>query len=243
VPSFHLNWNYPSWSISSEWFAYLCFPLFCVAILRRITTRVRAYAFLALCVGMTVGLYVLGNEVPFHGLLQVVPTFLAGMAIFACQPQITQSQRYHAPLTTHHLPDFLIVLLAAIPLLTSGPIMVALLLAGFVVLVYRLAIQHSECSQFWTNRYAVYLGEISYSLYMAHTLTQKVCYKLLPADQFSGATFIIRSGVLLVYATGISIFVLGTYYLVEKPSRRALRRLFRNGDETHQRPPVSSLAA
>jgi peptidoglycan/LPS O-acetylase OafA/YrhL len=22
------GWNHPSWSISAEWFAYLCFPLF-----------------------------------------------------------------------------------------------------------------------------------------------------------------------------------------------------------------------
>src|SRR5262249_8096010 len=29
VPDFHLNWNYPSWSISSEWFAYLFFPAVC----------------------------------------------------------------------------------------------------------------------------------------------------------------------------------------------------------------------
>ena len=26
VPEFHLTWNYPSWSISAEWFAYLLFP-------------------------------------------------------------------------------------------------------------------------------------------------------------------------------------------------------------------------
>ena len=42
VPNFHLNWNYPSWSISSEWVAYLCFPFFCTVILRRITTRFQA---------------------------------------------------------------------------------------------------------------------------------------------------------------------------------------------------------
>jgi peptidoglycan/LPS O-acetylase OafA/YrhL len=253
VPSFQLSWNYPSWSISSEWFAYLCFPLFCVAILRRITTRLRAYAFLALCGGTTVGLYVLGNEVPFRGLLQVIPTFLAGMAIFASQVDVSRSPqeanrsnprtRNVNSLPTHYFPDFLLMVLAAIPLLTYGPLMGALLLTGFVVLVYRLAIQQNECSLLWTNRFAVYLGEISYSLYMAHTLTQKVCYKLLPADQFIGAALAVSSGVLLVYATGIAVFVLGTYYLVERPSRRALRRLFKQGDETHRHLPVSSLAA
>ena len=27
LPSFTLSWNFPSWSISAEWFAYLLFPL------------------------------------------------------------------------------------------------------------------------------------------------------------------------------------------------------------------------
>ena len=243
VPNFQLSWNYPSWSISSEWFAYLCFPLFCPIMLGRITTRVRAYAFLALCGGTIIGLYVLGNEVPFHGLIQVIPTFLAGMAIFASQVYISRPPYNanrsiprtrnvnslptpHWLLTLVYSPDSFLLLLAAIPLLFSGPVMVALLLPGYMVLVYWLASQRNECSRFWTNRCAVYLGEISYSLYMAHTLAQKVCYKLLPAGQFSAATLAVRSGVLLVYVMGIAVFVLGTYYLIEKPSRRGLRRLF-----------------
>ena len=34
VPHFELNWNYPSWSVSSEWFAYLFFPLACLTFVR-----------------------------------------------------------------------------------------------------------------------------------------------------------------------------------------------------------------
>lgn len=249
VPGYQLNWNYPSWSISSEWFAYLCFPLICVTILRRVTTRFRAYAFLALCVSAMVGLYVFGNEMPFRPLIQVIPTFLAGTAIFASQVYGSRPPRdanrsilrkrnvnsLTSPgrlLTLVYRPDFLLLLLAGVLLLTHGPLMVTLLLTGFVVLVYQLARQPNDCSILWTNRFAVYLGEISYSLYMAHALAQKVCYKLLPTAQFLGATLGIRLGVLGAYVAIIAAMILGTYYLVERPSRRSLRRLFNRRGES-----------
>ncbi len=225
VPNFQLNWNYPSWSISSEWLAYLCFPLFCSTILGRITTRFRAYLLLALCWTATIALYVFGSE---------IPTFLAGTAIFACQSACRSRPRYHSPFTTRLLPDLLLLVLGMVPLFLEGPTMAAFLLTGFVVLVYRLVGQGNDCSWLWTNRFAIYLGEISYSLYMAHTLAQKVCYKLLPSDQFSGATLILRLGVLGAYVTCIAIAVLGTYYLVERPSRRGLRRLFMGREESER---------
>jgi peptidoglycan/LPS O-acetylase OafA/YrhL len=234
VPNFQLNWNYPSWSISSEWFAYLCFPLCCAAILRRITTRFRAYFFLVVCWAATVALYVFGSEIRFRAFIQVVPTFLAGTAIFACQTACPSRPRYHSPFTTHLLPDLLLLVLGMVPLFLEGPTMVAFLLTGFVVLVYWLATLGNNCSWLWTNRLAIYLGEISYSLYMAHTLAQKVCYKLLPSDQFSGATLILRLGILGAYITCIAIAVLGTYYLVERPSRRGLRGLFMGREESER---------
>jgi peptidoglycan/LPS O-acetylase OafA/YrhL len=239
TPDFQLNWNYPSWSISSEWFAYLCFPLCCTAILRLITTRFRAYLFLVVCWTATVALYVFGSEIPFRALIQVIPTFLAGTAIFACQ-SVCRSSRYHSPLATHLLPDLLLLVLGMVPIFLEGPTMVAFLLTGFVVLVYWLARRGNDCSWLWTNRFAIYLGEISYSLYMAHTLAQKVCYKLLPSDQFSGATLILRLGILGAYVTCIAIAVLGTYYLVERPSRRGLRELFNSKRESETQHQVAA---
>jgi peptidoglycan/LPS O-acetylase OafA/YrhL len=221
VPVFQLNWNYPSWSISSEWFAYLFFPLFCATFLRKINTRPRAYFFLAATWGATVGLYVVGNGLPFRQLLCVIPTFLAGTAIFACLSHIP-----HQPLALlRFLPDILLLFLAIVPLLVGGPLIVVLLLTGFLALIYLLVYQEDNCSRLWTNRLAVYLGEVSYSLYMAHTLGQKVCYKLLPSERFAASGSITRLAIIFIYIIFIATFSLGTYYLVEKPSRWRLRQL------------------
>ena len=82
VPDFHLNWNYPSWSISSEWFAYLFFPVV-VAVSTRlgmaIPTRAAGLGLLALAGSVGVGL--LWRPWPFYELALVVPTFLSGAAV------------------------------------------------------------------------------------------------------------------------------------------------------------------
>src|SRR5262249_3697636 len=158
LPNYNLNWNYPSWSISSEWFAYLCFPLICVTILRWITTRVRAHAFLAICWSATIAVYVFGREMLFRPLIQVIPTFLTGTAIFTCMNSVPRRLRYGSSLGTHHAPDFLLFSLIAFLLLFSGDWAVVLSLSGFLLLVYCLARQPHQCSKFWTNRVAVYLG-------------------------------------------------------------------------------------
>ena len=67
---------------------------------------------------------------------------------------------------------------------------------------------------------------------MAHTLAQKVSYKLLPADLFSTATLIVRLGVLAVYVACVITAVLGTYYLIERPTRRGLRKIFNSKGES-----------
>jgi peptidoglycan/LPS O-acetylase OafA/YrhL len=221
VPHFELNWNYPSWSISSEWFAYLAFPFFCATVLRRITTRFRAGSLLGLCSVATIALYIWGNELPFRELIWVIPTFLAGTAVFACH---SRGLRFR-PLRSRNMPDFLLLALAVVPLVVSERVLAGLLLIGFLVIVYLLADLGSNCSRLWTNRFVTYLGELSYSLYMAHTLAQKVCYKLLPVNQYANSDVMSRFGVVLVYIAFIVFASLAMYYLVERPSRQRLRRL------------------
>jgi peptidoglycan/LPS O-acetylase OafA/YrhL len=221
VPSFHLNWNYPSWSISSEWFAYLLFPFVCTTLLRRVVTRAQAYSFLTLCWIASIALYAFGDTLPFRELLRVIPTFLVGIAIFVCISRNPAQTR----LQLRGLPDVLLLSLAAVPFLTSGRVMLGCLLTGFLVLVFLLAKQAYCCTSFWTNRIALYLGEVSYSLYMAHALAQKFCYKLLPADRFANSALGARVAVALAYAACIAIASLAMYYFVEKPSRRRLRQL------------------
>jgi peptidoglycan/LPS O-acetylase OafA/YrhL len=69
-----------------------------------------------------------------------------------------------------------------------------------------------------------FLGEISYSIYLTHALTQRVLKITLPVEKFAGDPLPLRLGVLLVYAACLLVLALCVYYAVERPARRWLRQ-------------------
>ena len=75
----------------------------------------------------------------------------------------------------------------------------------------------------------LWLGELSYSLYLAHGLVQFGATRLLNADGVSdrGAmsqlTSVLLIGAMILIAFGIAAL---TYFTVERIARRRLRRLF-----------------
>jgi len=71
------------------------------------------------------------------------------------------------------------------------------------------------------------VGEVSYSLYMTHTLVQRIAYKLVPTHTAIASNFVVRLGLLCAYAILISLATLATYYVIEKPSRKILRSLIK----------------
>ena len=75
VPEFRLTWNYPSWSISSEWFAYLLFPFGAAWVLRGLTTPVRAVTFGLVSLAGSIALLWFWRTGPFSALLPVIPAF------------------------------------------------------------------------------------------------------------------------------------------------------------------------
>ena len=77
----------------------------------------------------------------------------------------------------------------------------------------------SHLKTFWNTTFLVSLGESSYSLYMTHTLAQKILYKLLPVQGFEGSTFVFKFGIVLLYAALIFAFSFASFYLIEKPFR------------------------
>lgn len=224
TPDFRLNWNYPSWSISSEWFAYILFPFMVRLLLCRLTTPLRAGLFAAVSLGGSIAMMLYWRPWPLFELLLVVPTFFAGAAVHwllvgrygICRSQVVK-----------WLPEMLALLAVATPFVFPIQAGVAILFACFLGLILLHAFLGANCHSVWTARPLVFLGKVSYSLYMTHTLAQKVLYRLLPTSSFESASFPTRFGVLAVYALLILAACLASYYLVEKPSREYFKRVLR----------------
>jgi peptidoglycan/LPS O-acetylase OafA/YrhL len=228
-PTSDLNWNGPAWSISSEWFAYLLFPLVCVALNRLRSPRL-AWLAVVLAWLVAVAFYTVGGFLRFQYLLAVVPTFLAGCAIWALvrlRPGRAVGPRW--------LPDLVLLAIVATPLLvalvpglserTRHQLDMGVLVTCFAATILLFARLGNSCSAVWRSKPLLFLGEVSYSLYMVHMPVLIVCQKVLPAERFGTAGLGVRVGVLLVYVGLIAVATLATYFVVENPARKYLGRV------------------
>jgi peptidoglycan/LPS O-acetylase OafA/YrhL len=221
VPHFTLNWNYPSWSISSEWFAYLFFcPL--MIICHRLSSRLVLVA-LALSVTSSLAIYYSPKETWFRELLCVVPTFMWGAIIVVSWTTPRNSKRAAQLELILQKWAFVPVVAVLISCLLPSPYDTGCLLFSLGSLIFSIYVAGNDNSivyDFWPVRF---LGEVSYSLYMTHTLAQKILYQLLPAGTYVDSALFFKLLVSLAYFLLIVAFTMVMYYLVERPARKFSR--------------------
>jgi peptidoglycan/LPS O-acetylase OafA/YrhL len=229
VPDYQLNWNGASWSISSEWFAYLLFPVVCLG-LNRLRSAREAAVLAVLGWAACVAFYVFGGHMPFWEVLAVVPTFLTGCTVWAWV-----QRRSSRPAVPRRLPDLIVLatlvtplLLASIPGLDErarNKIGLGLMVTYFASTILCFGSLGNSCSRVWLSKPLLFLGEVSYSLYMTHGLVLMLLQKLLPSARYVGAGLGVRLAVVVAYAAMFAAATLVTYYLVENPARKHLWKL------------------
>ncbi|MCA1675881.1 MAG: acyltransferase [Actinobacteria bacterium] len=146
--------NLPAWSISAEWFAYLLFPLLCLII-----ARLRVAPLVFLVVGL--GLATIWQEVAHHHLIRVMAGFLVGMATY---------QVSHHSLKLVRVPVLGTVIIALIVLwatLGNSP-RPEIGIVLFAALVLTLSSERDWLCRVLSLKAIVYLGEVSYAVYMVH---------------------------------------------------------------------------
>lgn len=216
-PNFRLSWNYPAWSISSEWFAYLSVP-----VLALILTRLGKRSLLCvtlLCCGTSTLAVAYRHRLPFEGLALVVPTFIGGAALARIGPPLTAS------FVMRRISELLLALVICVPFVVSNPTMIWIIL--FFAGVAILGRSGHESSAFWRFRPFVYLGDISYSLYMTHAITITLISVLLPISRFAEAGLMLRLAIMVTVLVTIFIGAIALHYTIELPMRNLSRRVVR----------------
>ena len=74
---------------------------------------------------------------------------------------------------------------------------------------------------------ALWLGRVSYSLYMTHGIVNKIVKILLPAERYVAAPLYARLLVLLAHAFLIFLAAAALYHIVEIPCRDFMRQISR----------------
>ncbi|MDP2225969.1 MAG: acyltransferase [Moraxellaceae bacterium] len=215
------GWNHPSWSISAEWFAYLTFPLFAWAALalksRPLVAVTLAAVFMAL---LYAGFEVLaGHPLTLAtirwGALRIVPCFALGCALHSLWRERAGGGRRSA-LTGAAISGAAALFAAAAGLSDT------LIVLSTAALIFYLARLAQAGSQVLCAPILIYLGEISYSIYM-------VCvpWKIVFAN---GAASLLKLeggqlplGLWLVLLIGVVPLAALSYHLIEKPARGRMK--------------------
>ena len=224
LPPHYFGWNFPDWSVSAEWFAYLfIFPL-AVALLKKTDGRGK---WLPLVLGL--GFCVVEPAIRTEWKLPTVSLlFLAGAWLWDYRRQHLQAGRKIPP----QLDTIGFLLLLAVLWLGAGVgrfFTDAGVLLSVALLILGLSGANGVLSRMLAGQVCVFLGEISYSIYLVHGVVLRLVKIILPASKFAMAALPLRSAVLAADFAGVMVAAVLLYYLVEHPARIWLRRRFAAG--------------
>jgi peptidoglycan/LPS O-acetylase OafA/YrhL len=213
------SWNFPSWSISAEFFAYFIFPLFLLF------TRIRAGIGIVLSLAIFAAVFVAVEQTGYRltalmynfGILRIFCEFLIG--VYICM--LCTDRRFSTAAAKAALA---VVVLAFIGLAHLG--VTDLVLVPLVALAIYLLGQVAGAPEGWfmRSRLLVYLGEISYSTYMTHYFIHLVF--LAVASRFFGLSEKLPLGPWLLMWALIFLSSVMSFHFVEKPARRMIRALW-----------------
>lgn len=212
-------WNVPAWSISAEWFAYICvFPL-AYLLYRRMKwlpgLLILVVAFLA------------AQAAPINFIL-FPPTNKTGTIFFLF---LAGCGLYQIRCLTKTAPAGIIVncglVLLIVFIVFNRNLSEFVLYSAFALLIYGLSFERGWLARILSTKWIVYGGLASYSLYMTHYLiVQTYIYYSTPYwKTIPKLPVIVRLAILLAMgAISLGTAVLA-YRIVEEPANRGLRRL------------------
>jgi len=220
-----LSFNFPSWSVSAEWFAYLLFPFITLFLcrVRSVWLNLTLIAISLTCLYLTCVIsHETGIGFTYHlGLIRIGTEFITGCCIY----NILKTQQ-------KPLPGINLIGLAAlilIPVLILQKVHDIWVVTCMALLLYALPMLSGWVKGIFANRILVFGGEISYAIYMVHALILHILndtfYCFIPHLRWTpwetlGLSLLLLTGVILA-AT-----VLNRY--IEVPARNAIRNYWQN---------------
>ena len=209
-------WNSPAWSLSAEWMAYLLFPAFMVATQHWRSRLVPLLLAGGALVAFIAALLLKGVDQPQ---VQGVPGMLRMGCEFACGCLLFRA-RANGLRSWPKLVERGVLGLLLVCLLVDGLIFLALFPIAAIVLL--AAQERGLITRALATRPAVFLGEISYSIYLVH-------WVVVQLSNWVREPLMLDTRGIVLWDTGLLGVVLAlsllSYRWVERPARRWGRRV------------------
>jgi peptidoglycan/LPS O-acetylase OafA/YrhL len=221
------SWNFVSWSISAEFYTYMLF-----ALVMTMSRNARA-VLLAACTVIVFSSLLYLTEHSFtaqHGLVRCFYSFFMGVVVFNVSQAIGRRMQRHC--------SYLFMALSIGVLVYADSTIAVLVPVVFSLLILSLVTseEKNRLVQMLGNRFLIYLGTISYGIYMIHPLVWWACTQVLrfvfqlptyvSEGNFTVVVFDNNLTAYAVLALGIGIVLLlshWSYHLIEKPFQRLQR--------------------
>ncbi|GAB3512685.1 acyltransferase [Spirosoma knui] len=215
---YDFTWNYPSWSISTEMFAYATFAL-TVIYTNRLVPKCRMISLLmVLAIALLIEILGAGYA---HFIALCIFSFFLGCI----------TNRVYFWLQTYSLTNSLytsleitgiLTLLASVCYLHQAYDLLLSPLYAIVILIF--AAEKGKLSRLITNIYTVWLGTLSYSIYMTHALIASVLkVVLINILNVSDSAYDFSSILFLIIVISFSFH---TYRYIETKGRVVLTAIF-----------------
>lgn len=216
------GWNHPSWSISAEWLAYLTFPAFAWAALK---LRSRPWVAVASALAFLIALYTVFHALTGQsltratiawGALRIVPCFAYGCALNL----VWRSGAVRSRSTALAGAVFSGALALTIAQFGGAD---SLIVAVCGALILFLASLTSAGENSGGGNIFVYLGEISYSIYMI-CVPWKLVYVNVVARIGGFDKAHLPLPVWILFLASVIPLAALSYHLIERPARGVMRR-------------------
>lgn len=220
------TWNHPSWSISLEWHVYLLLPLL-ILILQWMSEKVRGTVIL-LSFFMLLFIYRATqwqlDLTGYLGFFRCLFEVMIGSSTFLL---LKRSEKFK---DLRFLPYFPLALLVAVFCSLHFDLHDLVTIILMLLLIISLYLSHSYRANIFHNKALVYLGEISYSVYITHYLSFQII-RIVSAKVFhididtltTSTTLLLLSILSILSVVGVAAI---TYKYIEIPARYRIKEKF-----------------
>ncbi|CAN5835939.1 acyltransferase [soil metagenome] len=215
------GWNHPSCSISAEWFAYLAFPAFAMVFwpLRSRPWVATALASLVVVVlNLVFPLFAghpLTEATTAWGALRIVPCFGLGCAVYL----LWRNRLVTSPVAAKALSAAVLAAIAVGAAFEIPDLVMVLLFGGLILALASIA---STGSNLMGSKLGVYLGAVSFAVYMV-CIPWELAFSKVARAALNLPEGLLPWPVWSVMFVGVIPAAMVVHHLVERPARNAMR--------------------
>ncbi len=213
-----LTWNGPSWSISIEWFLYLLFPFLALALGKINKWYACAVAIFSLLSAMCILKFIYHRSDMSasydYGLIRGTGEFICGICLNII------SRKHLAQSFSHSLATTASTFTLLCALIFSNAYVAVFAMA---YLIFSLSYQEGYVAKLLSHRICVYLGTISYSLYLWHVLVLNFLFSPMVHGFIKNATSWPAIFLWIISVPLVLLIAHLSYKYFELPARLILR--------------------